>query len=112
MCGAWSHREFELVGLGELKFTREQGIRIRASMTPPRGCNRSSAASGRRHIISALEVRRELISHHNHRNLIEFAVVMVPVLMKGRRSATRRQLCESAARVGTLGGSRGAPGSV
>ena len=37
MCGAWSHREFELVGLGELKFTREQGIRIRASMNAASG---------------------------------------------------------------------------
>jgi hypothetical protein len=31
MCGAWSHREFELASIGELNFTREQGDLIRAA---------------------------------------------------------------------------------
>ena len=32
MCGTWSHREFELASIGELNFTQEQGVRIRAAM--------------------------------------------------------------------------------
>jgi hypothetical protein len=37
MCGAWSHREFELASIGELNFTREQGERIRAAMSAASG---------------------------------------------------------------------------
>jgi hypothetical protein len=33
MSGAWSHREFELVSIGELSFTPEQGEHIRAGMS-------------------------------------------------------------------------------
>jgi hypothetical protein len=33
MCGVWSRREIELVSIGELHFTREQSVRIRAAMT-------------------------------------------------------------------------------
>jgi hypothetical protein len=32
MCGTWSHREIELLSIGELTFTRDQGSRIRAAM--------------------------------------------------------------------------------
>ncbi len=32
MCGTWSHREFELASIGELRFTSDQGARIRAAM--------------------------------------------------------------------------------
>lgn len=32
MCGTWSHREIELLSIGELTFTRDQGARIRAAM--------------------------------------------------------------------------------
>lgn len=37
MCGTWSHRQFELASLGELNFTREQGVRIRAAMSAAAG---------------------------------------------------------------------------
>jgi hypothetical protein len=37
MSGAWSHREFELAGIGELNFTPEQGARIRAMMSSTSG---------------------------------------------------------------------------
>jgi hypothetical protein len=33
MCGGWSHREFELASIGELNFSREQGMRIRSAMS-------------------------------------------------------------------------------
>jgi hypothetical protein len=33
MCGVWSQREIELVSIGELTFTREQGAHIRAAMS-------------------------------------------------------------------------------
>jgi hypothetical protein len=33
MCGIWSHREFELLSIGELNFTREEGERIRAAIS-------------------------------------------------------------------------------
>ncbi len=33
MCGVWSHREFELMSIGELNFSREQGERIRAAIS-------------------------------------------------------------------------------
>jgi hypothetical protein len=33
MCGVWLHREFELLSIGELNFTSEQGARIRAAMS-------------------------------------------------------------------------------
>jgi hypothetical protein len=32
-CGVWLHREFELLSIGELNFTQEQGARIRAAMS-------------------------------------------------------------------------------
>jgi hypothetical protein len=32
MCGTWSVREIELISIGELKFNREQGERIRSAM--------------------------------------------------------------------------------
>jgi hypothetical protein len=31
MCGTWSRREFDLASIGELNFTLEQGVRIRAA---------------------------------------------------------------------------------
>jgi hypothetical protein len=37
MCGVWSHRQFELASPGELNFTREQGVRIRAAMSAAAG---------------------------------------------------------------------------
>jgi hypothetical protein len=33
MCGVWTQREFELMSIGELHFTRDQGERIRAAMS-------------------------------------------------------------------------------
>jgi len=33
MCGVWLHREFELLSIGELNFTQDQGARIRAAMS-------------------------------------------------------------------------------
>jgi hypothetical protein len=33
MCGVWLHREFELLSIGELNFTQEQGARIRAAVS-------------------------------------------------------------------------------
>ena len=37
MCGVWRHREFELLSIGELNFTSEQGARIRAAMSRASG---------------------------------------------------------------------------
>jgi hypothetical protein len=37
MCGVWLHREFELLSIGELNFTQEQGARIRAAMSAASG---------------------------------------------------------------------------
>jgi hypothetical protein len=37
MSGIWSHREFRLASIGELNFTRAQGLRIRAAMNAVSG---------------------------------------------------------------------------
>lgn len=37
MCGVWSHRELELVSIGELNFTRDQAARIRTAIKAQQG---------------------------------------------------------------------------